>query len=187
MTPEQELSIEIGEASSPAAPLPRAHAPAASSFVTSPLVRLRVVRNRQGITVASLRAQADSIATILAGLFARGLAPVSPFLVTEASPVETRARSAAGGAGDGDRPEPEAAVLQFLAEACESAHCYWMPARELNAVYRQWCAARQLVPVSLRVFGAVLRSGKFRRGRSRRLNGRQIRSWEGLRLRSGPA
>ena len=89
-------------------------------------------------------------------------------------------------------------VSGFLADRTESAQQFWEPVARMSTAYLAWCSDRGLEPRSHYAFAQELRNLKFRQGRSRRIKcgnpvcpkcagpekGHQLRSWEGVRLKS---
>ena len=89
-------------------------------------------------------------------------------------------------------------VADFLVDRTESAQQFWEPVARMSTAYLAWCSDRGLEPRSHYAFAQELRNLKFRQGRSRRIKcgksacakcagpekGHQLRSWEGVRLKS---
>jgi hypothetical protein len=73
---------------------------------------------------------------------------------------------------------------EFVAAKCETARCYWAPVSELAKAYAAWCEGRQRRPPGSVAFAGMLRAANFRAGRGRRRAGKQVRSVEGVRIRS---
>jgi hypothetical protein len=72
----------------------------------------------------------------------------------------------------------------FLAAECEVAYQCWAPVSELASAYAAFCEGRQRRPPGSVAFAGMLRAANFRPGRGRRRGGKQVRSYEGVRLRS---
>ena len=79
-----------------------------------------------------------------------------------------------GGLGD---------VEEFLRERCDLRFQFWAPLREVLVAYEGWCRARNSYGVGRELFHQVLLGRGIRKGRGRRINGRQVRSLEGLCLK----
>jgi hypothetical protein len=75
-------------------------------------------------------------------------------------------------------------VDQFMTARLERAFQFWTPAREIWASYLSWVAERQLPALGRHALGVALRGAGLRTSRARRdATGKQVRSWEGARLR----
>jgi hypothetical protein len=79
--------------------------------------------------------------------------------------------------------QPQHAIADFLASSCDLTFQAWSPARIIWGAYRNWCESHGTRPKPACEFNAALRDAKCRQGRSRRIEGRQVRTWEGVRLR----
>jgi hypothetical protein len=75
-------------------------------------------------------------------------------------------------------------VDEFMTARLERAFQFWTPGRELWACYLCWVAERQLPALGRHALGVGLRAAGLRTSRARRdANGKQVRTWEGARLR----
>jgi hypothetical protein len=83
-------------------------------------------------------------------------------------------------------PTPKHDVHQFLEECCEFIYQGFISTADLRTAYGAWCRARGETPYMLgrrALIAAVLEAGG-RSNRSRRVNGRQVRTVDGVRLKS---
>lgn len=83
-------------------------------------------------------------------------------------------------------PAPKHDVREFLAECCDFVYQAYVPIADFTAAYRAWCRAGGETPRrqgERALLAAALEAGG-RCNRSRRINGKQRRTVDGLRLKS---
>jgi P4 family phage/plasmid primase-like protien len=95
--------------------------------------------------------------------------------------------------GLGDPPEVSQASLEwrehddpikeFLEDCCDIAEEYFCRCSDLGSAYEWWCKTnREKYPLGREAFGERVLSKGFKTSRSRRIDGKQARTWEGIQL-----
>jgi P4 family phage/plasmid primase-like protien len=97
--------------------------------------------------------------------------------------------------GLGDPPEVSSAgqewrehddpLKEFLDDCCEKGDELFIRASDLAAGYDHWAKqARERYPLGREAFNERLQAKGFKQSRSRRIDGKQTRTWEGIELRA---